>query len=90
MNYFASEQELPVGAIAAFDPQERYVRFVFPNRKKKISIKLKYEFDLIKKQNKSSSGLLKKVTEQINTNKINLDYLENSIIKHLNKNNEVK
>lgn len=88
VNYFASEQELPVGAIAAFDPQERYVRFVFPNRKKKISIKLKYDFDLVKKQNKSSSGLLKKVTEQINNNKINLDYLENSIISYSNSKEE--
>jgi hypothetical protein len=82
VNDFASEQELPLGAIAAFDPQERYVRFVFPNRKKKISIKLKYAFSLGKTQDKSSIGLLKEVSEKIRKNDINLDYIENSIINY--------
>lgn len=87
IDYFAAARELPLGAIAAFDPQERYVRFVFPNRKKKISIQLKYNFALDKdgharSGNKSSKGLLLEVTKKINKNNINLDYVENSIISY--------
>lgn len=85
-------RDFPIRTIAAFNPDEDFVRVSLPNKERKnkrLSIQVDYRVALGKRSSStdfrdvSSIGLLENVTEKV-SDKINLRYISNSLLSYSN------